>query len=319
MSDQTKAKHHILPKMYLENFTTGGHLWLYDRKRNEFRKQPAKVTTLERAFYTATDKHGKELDDIEKIFSQIEGRGKPVIEQIIKGVKPITAQQKMDLSELLATLAFRGPESLRRTQRSSEAMSKEVMARVVSLEPYFQQSMDKFEKKIGKKLSPEERKNIQKSFKEKNYDLVFPKEHMLQMMLSYVEEFSVIYYQMEWNILIAPKSKAFITSDIPFYTVNTKPEERDFWRGGIGLLAPNCKTFAILSPNACIFLDQKRNPEGVLRYPAPSYLIDAINCYTAFSSSELLIAHNEALLKSIVKKTKIEGKGVGTPIVTKVN
>ncbi len=146
MSDQTKSLHHYLPQMLLEYFKEENIVWVYDRKRDQFRKQSPKNTALERSFYTFMDKKGKAHDAIEKMFAEIEGHAKPIIYKIHNGDYAITQQEKMDLATFIAALYVRVPESLRRTERSSEAISKEIMSRTVRIEPYFQKSMDDFEK-----------------------------------------------------------------------------------------------------------------------------------------------------------------------------
>ena len=146
MSDQTKSLHHYLPQMLLEYFKEENIVWVYDRKRDQFRKQSPKNTALERSFYTFMDKKGKAHDAIEKMFAEIEGHAKPIIYKIHNGDYAITQQEKMDLATFIAALYVRVPESLRRTERSSEAISKDIMSRTVRIEPYFQKSMDDFEK-----------------------------------------------------------------------------------------------------------------------------------------------------------------------------
>lgn len=304
---QINSFQHYVPRFLLEYFNTNGYLWVYDRQKKEFRKQPPKTTAGEKAFYVFSDKKGGKNAGLEKMFSVIEGAVVNVIKELVLGKKTLDMQQKADLAMFLTALYLRVPESIKRSENMGVQMTKELMSKSVMFEGYFNKTMNEIEKKLGKQISPEQRKDIQKTFKNKNYNVVFPKGYALSVLLSNLTELYKIIVQMDWIIIRAPKDKTFISSDHPVYTFNPKPE--GFWGSGIGLLAPNCETVAILTPKLAIYLSQKHNPYGVRSVISSSDLIDNFNFWSTRVSYRFVLSHNEKLLRRWIKRTKLSERG----------
>lgn len=309
MNDQTKSFQHYVPRFLLVYFTEDEKLRVFDRQKKEFRTQTPKNTAGEKAFYVFEAKDGSRKDDLEKMFAEIEGVAAGVIKIMIndKTIQNLSDQDKTDLSVFLAALSLRVPQSLKKSERMSEGLTKAMLSKSVMFEEHFQKGMDEIEKKAGKPISQKERKDIQKTFRDKKYDLKFPKGYLLGVMVKNLLEIAGIMCQMEWTILRAPKQKAFITSDNPVYTINLKPE--GFWSSGIGLLAPNCETTAILTPKLAIFLSQNHSPESAYFMNCPPHIVDTFNFRTAVTSDRFVISHSDALLKKIVERTKVDIRG----------
>jgi len=305
---QTNSFQHYVPRFLLEYFTDDGLLWVYDRKLNQYRQQPSKATAGEKAYYVFIGNDKEKKDALEGMFSAIEGVAATIIKDLVAGKRTLDAQEKADMATFLSALYLRVPDSLRKTEEMSTKMTKEVMSKIVRFDKHFQKTMDEIEKKHGTKISQKEREDIQDTFANKKYDLRFPKGHMLGVMMKMFQEFYFIMAQMEWVILEAPKNKAFVGSDHPALTFNVRPE--GFWGSGIGILAPNCETTAILTPKLCIFMSQKHNPDSVEFAKANPGLVDNINFRTAVCSSRFLISHNQALLKKWVKRTQLDKRGL---------
>ncbi len=306
-SDQTKSFQHYVPRFLLEYFTEGGMLQIYDRKRNEFRSQPSNRTAGEKSYYVFTDKKGKKNDELEKMFSVIEGTASTIIADLAEGKISLDMQGKAELALFIAALYLRVPESIKRSTDLATEMTKEIMSRSVRFDQHFNDVMDKIEKKEGKKITLKMRKEIQRSFIEKDYDMKFPKGYLLGTMLKGLEEFYKIIVRMEWIILRAPERKAFIGSDHPAFTFNPKPE--GFWGSGIGLLALNCETFVILTPKLAIYLKQERKPKSIKFITGSPELIDNINFRTVVTSSRFVISHSDILLRKWIGKTKLNERG----------
>lgn len=304
---QTKSFQHYVPRFLLEYFTENGLLWVYDRQKKEFRPQPPKATAGEKAYYVFTDKKSEKNAELEKMFSVIEGAGSSIIRDLVAGNGKLDLQEKADLAMFIAALYLRVPESLKRSEDMGKQMAKETMSRTVMFEEYFNKTMDEIEKKEGKKITPEQRKDIQKTFRDKKYDLVFPKGYVLATVLSNLTEIYKVMVQMEWVIIKAPKNKAFISSDHPAFTFNPKPE--GFWGSGIGLLALNCETIAILTPKIAIYLSQKHNPEGIRFINGTAELVDNFNFRATIVSSRFVISHSEELLRRWIERTKLSERG----------
>lgn len=305
---QTNSFQHYVPRFLLEYFTDDGLLWVYDRKLNQYRQQPSKATAGEKAYYVFTGKDKKKKDALEGMFSVIEGVAATVIKDLVAGKRILDAQEKADMATFLSALYLRVPDSLRKTEEMSTKMTKEVMSKIARFYKHFQKTMDEIEKKHGTKITQKEREDIQNTFTDKKYDLRFPKGHMLGVMMKMFQEFYFIMAQMGWVILETPKNKEFVGSDHPALTFNVRPE--GFWGSGIGILAPNCETTAVLTPKLCIFMSQKHNPDSVEFAKASSGQVDNINFRTTVCSSRFLISHNQGLLKKWVEKTQLHKRGL---------
>lgn len=306
MSDQTKSFQHYVPRFILEHFSENGKLQLYDRDKKEYRSQSPNRTTGEKSYYVFTDKKGKKNDSLEKMFSVIEGTASLVIKKLVEERK-LDLQGKAELALFIAALYLRVPESLKRSEDMATKMTKEIMSRSAAFDKHFDYVMDQIEKKQGKKIKPKMRKDIQKTFIEKDYDMKFPRGYIFTTMLKNLEEIYKIMVQMEWLIIKAPDRKSFISSDHPAYTFNPRPE--GFWGSGIGLLALNCETVAILTPKIGIYLKQKRKPDSIRFIEGNLELVDNLNFRTAITSSRFVISRDEPLLKKWIEKTQLDERG----------
>ncbi len=306
-NSKIKSFQHYVPRFLLEFFSSDNSLWVYDKNVNNFRQQSPKTTAGENAFYTFAKKGGKLTSALEEMFSQIEGVAAPLIKNLADGKNNLDMQNKADLATFLAALYLRVPNSLRRTEEMSVKMTKEFISRATRFDAHFEKGMNEIEKKLGSKISKKQRDEIRKTFIEKKYDLRFPKEHMLKSMMQMFQEFYYIFAQMEWVIFRAPRNKAFISSDNPVFTFNIKPE--GFWGSGIGVLAPNCETTAVLTPELCVFLSQKHNPDAIKYLIASPELVDNINYRTAVCSSRFVVSHSDSLLRKWVERTDLAKRG----------
>lgn len=306
-NQQLNSFQHYVPRFLLDYFTEEKVLWVYDRKSHQYRTQSSKTTTGENAFYVFAKKNGELSMALEEMFSQIEGAAAGLIKSLSAEENNLDLQGKADLATFLSALYLRVPSSLKRTEEMSVQMSKEFMSRATRFDPHFEKGMNAVEIKLGEKISKKQRDEIRKTFIDKDYDLRFPKEHMLKTMIQMLQEFYIIFAQMEWTVLRAPKNKAFITSDNPAFTFNIKPE--GFWGSGIGILAPNCETMAVLTPKIVVFLSQIHNPDSIEYVTASPQLVDNINFRTAVCSSRFVVSHSEKLLKKWVEKTHLDKRG----------
>ena len=149
------------------------------------------------------------------------------------------------------------------------------------------------------------KEKVRQDFIKKNYDIVVPKEYSLQIMVKSLLDLYKYIVQMEWKVLIAPKRKAYLTSDKPAYTINANPTP-DFYGSNLGLFALNCETFCILTPQIAIYLSQKHGPEVAEIYEAKEEFIDFLNQATTITCYRFLVSHAQPLIKKWVDKTQLK-------------
>jgi|SRR3990170_9077557 len=304
---KNKSFQHYVPKFLLEYFSIEGHLYVYDRENKAIRKQTPRSTAGEKNYYIVTTKSGGKSDAVEKMFSEIEKHAAKIIKKINSGDHKLSAQEKADFAMFLAALYLRVPHSIDKSHDTSKQMTQEIMKRAAMFEPHFEKGMEVIQKKHGYRLTKKQKDEIRETFIEKRYKVEFPKEHMIKTMLMLMQEFYYIIAQMEWTILTSPRGKKFITSDNPVYTMNIKPE--GFWGSGIGLLAPNCETVAVLTPSVAIFLSQNHNPDAVYSEIAKKRFVENINKRTAICSTRFVVSKNRKLLSKVVKDVQLEKRG----------
>ncbi len=303
MSDQTNSFGHYVPQFILRYFTEEGLVHVYDRKTNRYGRKSPKGIAGEKAYYVLTDKQGEKDDALEKMFQQIESRAAKLVKDLQQGKSSVTEKEKAALATFLAAQYTRVPESLRTTEGFSVEATKEIIKRLALMTPHFDKTIDNFEHERGVILSDETKEAYRKIAVDKAFNVKFPKEYMLDTMIKLMQGFYGVMYQMEWIVLTAPKHKAFISSDHPVFTFNPKPE--GFWGSGIGLIALNCETIAVLTPKIAIYLSQNLNPTPVKFFNVSDDLVDNINLRTAICSSRFVFSDSLPLVRRIVERTRL--------------
>lgn len=306
-NDQTNSFHHYVPKFLLEYFAVNNKFWVYDRDKKEYRQQTPKSTAGEKGFYTFNTKDGEKLDNLEKMFTQIEGKASSVIKKLVEGQSKISFYEKTDLAVFVAALYLRIPDNIESTQKSFSLMTKKIMSFTNSNRQYFDKMVTDIEAKEGKGFLGDKEK-LQKMLVEEDYDLHFPKEYALRAMAESLTTLIRYFVQMSWYILIAPPKKAYLISDKPAFTFKTALPT-NFYDQGIGVLAPSCETQVVLTPKISIYLSQEHSPKFVEIIESSADMVDELNKRIAICCHRYLISHSYDLLYKWVEKTKLKDRG----------
>jgi len=307
VNDQTKSFHHYVPKFILEYFADNNKFWVYDRDKNEYRQQTPKSTAGEKGFYTFNSKDGDKLDNLEKMFTKIEGKASVVLKKLVGGQSTISFYEKTDLAVFVAALYLRIPDNIESTQKSFSLLMKKMMSYTHSNRQYFDKMVADIETKEGEGFLGD-KDELQKMLVEEDYDLQFPKEYALRAMAESLDPLIRYFVQMSWYVLIAPPKKAFMISDKPAFTYKTA-SGMNFLDQGIGILASNCETQVVLTPYISIYLSQEHSPKFAEIITASADMVDEINRRTAICSHRYLISHSYDLVHKWVDKIKLQGRG----------
>lgn len=119
-------RQHYLPRFYLDGFAKEGLVAVYDRDKNEVRRQQPKDTAVIGHFYTMEDAEGRRRFEVEALLSEYEGKASPVIKKLATK-DTITADERTDLAIFMALGAMRTPDTarhLRSVQRQPERIRK---------------------------------------------------------------------------------------------------------------------------------------------------------------------------------------------------
>jgi hypothetical protein len=114
-------RQHYLPRFYLEGFASDGLVAVYDRQKNEVRRQQPKDTTVIGHFYTMEDAEGRRRFEVEALLSEYESKASPVIKKLaIK--ETISADERSDLAIFMALGAMRTPDIVESLQLMNSDM-----------------------------------------------------------------------------------------------------------------------------------------------------------------------------------------------------
>lgn len=269
----TPIRHHFLPQFYLKNFTDDkGFLFEFDRSTKSFSYKTPHGTGWQRNFYRYRGKDGQTHTDIEtELLREIEDRTKPVIDKINKGLS-------LDYSD------------------------KEVLAVFVAFQhtrvPDFFKGMDEMTQAMVDKITEWE-------FPNEKILVKVPKEHNLKTMMMLAKEIVPIFLVLDWTLLRAPKSTAFITSDSPFFIVPPPGRNKNnFHERGVGIVTPGAQKCMPLSSSVCIVMGD--NGSKIKEFNVDRKQVRRMNQNIAVFSDNYVISQHKALLERIIKDTKID-------------
>ncbi|MFH1673684.1 MAG: DUF4238 domain-containing protein [Pseudomonadota bacterium] len=296
-------RHHYIPQFYLNGFCQNNKLWVYDRYQNDFRRQTPKNTTLQKHYYSFESKEEKRDTEIEKVLSQIEGFSKPIITKINKREK-IDQAEKETLSLFIALQFVRVPDFEKAVNQIAERLIRHTSRFIFADEKRAEEALEQYEEKTGKKaeVSPKE---LAEFVLNDEYNLKCNRDLSLGMMLPLGLRFANYFRQMDWLILYAPRKTSFITSDNPFVLVG--PPNHDLSSSyGVGFITKGANKVVPLSQFCSLIMgdhgDQTRMSDCTPQD------VRSMNISIALSCDRFLLSRDEALLRSLVKTTRINEK-----------
>src|SRR5690606_26619999 len=113
-----------------------------------------------------------------------------------------------------------------------------------------------------------------------------------------------IFISLDWFFLIAPKGTSFSTSDNPFSLI---PGKNHSPNSGVGYLSPNSEKTFPLSPKITLMMINKGNRMEFRNINKE--MTRSINCRSVLNCKNYAIARDEALIKKLIKITKINETG----------
>ena len=135
-----------------------------------------------------------------------------------------------------------------------------------------------------------------------NYDVKVHRNFSLSMMMGIVLDFAAYFHQIDWAFMRAPKKTSFVTSDSPVVLI--RPAHHDTPLEGIDVFTPGTRKLVTLTQQiALIMFDEG---ERVGWKDASQETVRGINLAVAAKSHRFVICRDEALLKSLVRKSRID-------------
>lgn len=294
-------RHHFLPKFYLNNFCEKGFLWVYDRNKNEYRKQTPNNTAIQKKYYSFIGRNGKEHDEIEnKVLSDIETETKPIVDKI-NNKKIISLYEKIILTIFITFLHLRGP--------SFEKEMNEVFEKFIKIYAKFTFLTEENARKTIKRFASNNRqkdispKKLMDFVNKEKYKVKAHREFSLKMMYELAQELPIYFIQMDWQFCYSPKTSLFVTSDNPFILIPSN----DYKKGELsrlGMLSRGTKKIVPLTQKVCLAISDKGGK--IEKVNITSKEVREFNFHLAKNCDNILISRDKSLLEELVKITNID-------------
>lgn len=306
MGNNIPRRHHFLPQSYLEGFTKDGKVWIYDRSKNEFRRQTPKNIAFVRDFYAFEDTSGAMDYGLEKWFSTIEGKAKASIRDLEQKLE-ITPGARLHLAFYISLLMVRTPKFDREVQETADAMlkgiAKQAFQTVESAEIFARQYADR----TGDSGVTGE--SLFRFVQDERFKVVTPRNNVLIAMLTLAERVTFDVAMMDWMVVHADPRTAFITSDEPIgYIV---PQE--FLPTGepvLGLGSQKVVKIVPLSQSIALLLGKFGGGFGHFGFHRER--VRDANLRIAVECGQHVIGCDETLLRVIVKRSGIDKGDLGS-------
>lgn len=278
------ARHHYIPQFYMRNFRIPGStssIYAYRRQYEPERRNTQSVG-FKNNFNSYVDKDGRNNDELEHAFSQLEDKVKPIIDRITTtGKVELTKEERGNLSYFITTMHTRNEAFRRRMKAMYIAMLKTMQSVTAGNKTVFERDV----KQAGIETTVEETEKMRQTFLAQDYDLDFGNEdYFLGRALDMSQELYPHVVTKDFHLLTAPEGSDFVTSDDPVTihaASNLPPMRNSGFQNGI-IAFP-------ISPQYCLVLKNKGSemPEESL----PASMVDEINEFTALNAHVYVFSH----------------------------
>jgi hypothetical protein len=289
--------------MYLRGFADEAELvWVFDRQADKYLHQGVINTAVKKDFYTVVGPDGQQTDLVEQMMANIvEAPMKRIIERLDRRNLTWEGEDRAILALFVALLRTRNPAFDRDQNEFIEQFHRWWAKATNSSVEAIEESMRKYEQETGQDMTDVSAQEIFEMIRDDKYDIKNPRQNNIKMMLSLALEIAQAVFRQNWDILSAPKGCAFATCDNPFTVV--PPPFFDDTIQGYGILTPGVSTVVPLSNRTAIcFHGEGQRVRGAVVYKD---FLRNTNMVVAANSERFVIARDEPLLRSVVRKGKL--------------
>jgi|SRR5579871_431304 len=297
-------RHHYLPQMYLRGFADDAEqVWVFDRKENTYLHQGILNTAVKKDFYTVVGPDGQKTDAVEQLLANVvEDPTKAIIQRLDKKNLRWEGEDRAVLAIFVALLRTRNPAFDRDQNEFTEQTHRWWLKARHPSPSVVEESLREYEQRSGEDMNDVSAQEIFDMIREDTYEIKNPRQNNIKTMLSLALEIAQAVFRLNWEVLAAPKGMSFLTCDNPFTVV--PPPFFDDSLQGYGILTPGASTVVPLSSKTAICF----NGEGDRTRGAVVYrnFLRNVNMVVAANSERFVIARDEPLLRSVVRKGKLD-------------
>lgn len=290
-------RQHYLPRFYLDGFSRDGLVAVYDREKDEIRRQQPKDTTVIGHFYTMADAQGRKRYEIEAMLSEYEGKASPVIKKLA-AKESINADERTDLAIFIALGAMRTPDVV----DSLSLMNSDLVMRFVKAT---YKNVDDVANSLSKdpnyagKSAEEVRIEAQLMVDMAQNDgiqVVTNEKWSVSTAIRMSFEVAPILAGRNWDVVHRHNDKkAFVTADAPVVLTTLAPRDNNFWGVGFG----NTDALVIFPlTQSCALLMHGSDGEFFHRQGSQEF-VRRTNLSIAAHCQRFVVGRDEALLRSL--------------------
>ena len=299
-------RHHFLPKSYLDGFARDGCVWLYDREKKEYRCQQPLNTAVIGNFYVFENKDGEKDYSIESFFSKIEGSAKLTIAKLEVG-GAISTEERLYLASFIAFLMVRSPKFERVMNEVADATAKHIIKHAVPNVEAAGEMVRQYSERTGKKEIAAE--SMFAFIHDEKFKIKVSRNTLISTMLEQAQKVTFEVAMMDWMVVHAHPSSAFITTDEPIGFI-VPNEFRQTGEPVLGLASQKIVKFIPLSQTVAIMLGQFGGGFGHMGMHRDQ--VRSANKMVASECDRYVIGRDEALVRSVVKQSKVDQSSPGT-------
>lgn len=280
-------------------------MWVYDRATKEYRQQKIDQVAVIGHYYRIEKRDGTLSAEIEQYLAEeVEGPAATAMNKLERG-EGITELERSHIAVFVALQMTRVPDFEKRVTEMQEKSFRRINK---MLFPTIEETKRKIDEStaelavMGGDVKPEE---LYELIQKDQYGVDIPRQNNIRMMLEMAAHAAPYFLQMDWLLMRAAQGGSFITSDNPF-TIFPPPtyNPNSFIDSAVGILTPGAKKAVPISPSATLFM-----LDAGARYAentAPRDKLRIFNSFFAQTSDRFIFSKDEALLRSVVERSKVD-------------
>jgi hypothetical protein len=299
----TPKLHHYLSRFYLEGFTRDEMLSVFDRKSNEYRTQHPLTTAAIRHFYAIETDDGKRDIEVELHLGKIEGKAQPIIAALDRG-DSITPEDRVYLSYFLGLLHSRVPKFEREMTEVADQAIKAILKRMFPNEEVAASHLRRRGRDGDISAAA-----VVDFVQNERFSVKGNRNNAIDTMLHQAPDLAKLFNIMDWMVAHADPRTSFITTDSPFALL-VSDELRQSGKPVFGVGSFEIVKAVPLTSRTCLLMGGKGVRFGHVDFNRDS--VRDINLQLAREADRFVIAADEAHLRSIVRRTRIDRERTGT-------
>lgn len=288
-------RQHYVPRFYLEGFTQGGLVSVFDRKTGSTTRQTPENTGVVGHLYTFEDHQNRRRFDMEKLFAYIEGKSAPIVKKLIAGERP-TFEDFDNFTTFLALAAVRTPAAIAETQLVEEGVMK---ARALTEFGNEQDSLrylrEKNEDAADEAKLKRMAKDLTRMVREDRYRIQVDPSNAFARVVRNFHVIAQALWERDW-LVVRPENEAdrFVTTDSPVVLTTTSSQARTL---PLGYGSPHGQVLFPLSERCALVLSGDKKRFG--RRTLPTEMVRRFNLTVAADCYRYVFAPDEALLQAV--------------------